>query len=141
MFRSILATVVGFSVSVIVITVFDSIGHALFPPEPITDPQQLSNSAQALLPKTPPAIMWGLLRYAIGATCGIFIATYYARPQRLPAMLVTGFLISAAVWAGNETVQPLWLQAASAAAILFGAFTGFGLGRGKQPKPGAKPMD
>lgn len=141
MFRSILATVVGFTVSVIVITVFDSIGHALFPPEPITDPQQLSNSAQALPPKTPPAIMWGLLRYAIGATCGVFIATYYARPQRLPAMLVTGFLISAAVWAGNETVQPLWLQAASAAAILFGAFTGFGLGRGKQPKPGAKPMD
>lgn len=131
MLRSILATVAGIAAAVILITVMQAIGHALFPPPDFVDPTELDRFAEYVKNLPLPAKLWIALSDAIGTTGGVFIAAYFGRPLKLPALLVAGFILAGAVWNLTAIPHPPWLSIVDLCAILMGALTGFGLSQGR----------
>lgn len=134
MIRSLLATLVGITLSVIVIFAMEAVGHMLFPPQLPLDPSDWNKMATYVASQPLPAQLWIPLGYTVGATAGVFAAGFYGRPSRLPAFLVTGFLVSAVIWNLTQIPHPGWLSALSVAAIVFGALTGLGLAQSRKAK-------
>jgi len=136
MLRSIMSTVIGMLAAVLVVLLMQSAGGALFPSSAPYDPQaSQAEIAEAIARQPLPALLWSALGDTVGATAGVFVAAYYARPNRLPALIVAAFLLIGISSNVASLPYPLWLSALSIGAIAFGALTGFGLavGRGKKP--------
>jgi len=137
MFRSIFSTIVGIVTAAVIVTVMQSLGQALFPSNMPYDPEALDKMAEYIANQPLPALLWTILGDTMGTTGGVFIAAYYARPNTLPAVLVSLFLLGGMIWTVTAIPYPTWFSIASLAAVVFGTFTGFGLARGRpKPSPG-----
>lgn len=134
MLRSIMTTIVAISVAVLIITGMEAAGHALFPPLEPYDPAAIDKVADYVASQPTPAKLWLLLGYMLGTTASVFVATVYARPSRMPAFLVAGFLLIGVMTNLASVPHPLWLSIASVFAIVMGTLTGLGLSQRRSAK-------
>ncbi|MEM9880169.1 MAG: hypothetical protein AAF862_12920 [Pseudomonadota bacterium] len=135
MLRSLLSTVIGVLAAVLIVLIMQALAGVLFPAGKAYDPDAPAAEIANYIASQPlPALLWGLLGDAMGATGGVFVAAHYAQPNRLPAVIVSVFLIVGMISNVTALPYPIWLSIASVAAVTIGALTGFGLSAGRPAK-------
>lgn len=130
MVRTLLATGAGLVAMLVVVVVFEAIGHAVFPAAPgidLDDPAQV-RSAMTLLP--PGALFMVLLGWASGAATGAWLGARLAREHRFAAAMSVGLVMLLLVVANLVMLpHPWWMAIGSVLLPLPSAWIGWRLAR------------
>ena len=125
MLRNFLAVLAGLVAAVVTISIFEGIGHALWPPPPDLDlskPEDLARlmDVMPLTAKLNVLVAWGLGSFAGGAVAARLAAS---QPLRR-ALVVGGIQMAGGIATMVQIPHPAWMIAASLLLFVPGAALG-----------------
>jgi hypothetical protein len=123
--RTVAAVLAGLVTALVVMTLVESVGHAMFPPPAELDPMTPEGMA-AIVAQMPPAALLALLIAGLcGAVAGGIAATRVAGGERITEALVVGTVLTIGTLINVMTIpHPVWMGAASVAVQLPASWLG-----------------
>jgi hypothetical protein len=123
--RTVAAVLAGLVTALVVITLVEAVGHAIFPPPAGLDPMTPDGMSAIVAQMPTAALVAVLIACLCGGMAGGLVATRVAGGERITEALVVGALLTIGALFNVVTIpHPLWMSAASVTIQLPSAWLG-----------------
>lgn len=123
MLRKLLATIAGLVIAVAIVALIETLGFALYPPPASLDFEGKEQLIRYIWALPVPVLLVVLAAWTVGAFAGSVTASILAwRRARMGCLIVTGFVLIAAVSNMLMVPHPAWFMVTAVIVILLAGY-------------------